>query len=302
MSAGNVESVSFGGGSTACSVSTAGTVAPLDGVPSGAVLRGGTAGDRRCRRRPRAPLRSRRRPRAPQGSAGHHDASRRVPWSPPCPDAHASPAFRALIVDIRTKCPSSADVRVLEPRCRFCERVRRRAAGCGSAATTPPRQQHPRRSPSPSGSRRRTPPDRRTTHPVRPTAAGSAATASSEPARATALLTPLAMPAWSSGAAASTVEVSGATITARPSPKTVSPGSTSTTYRTSAPSGTSISAPSRHHQRPDRHRDPWTDPGAERPEPRGQEQHAEGDRQHRDAGLRARRTRPPSGAGAPRRR
>ena len=38
MSAGNVESVSFGGGSTACSVSTAGTVPPLDGVPSGAVL------------------------------------------------------------------------------------------------------------------------------------------------------------------------------------------------------------------------------------------------------------------------
>ena len=54
-----------------------------------------------------------------------------------------------------------------------------------------------------------------------PTATGSAATASSAPARATALLTPLAMPACSSGAAASTVAVSGATISASPRPNTI---------------------------------------------------------------------------------
>ena len=46
---------------------------------------------------------------------------------------------------------------------------------------------------------------------------------SSEPARATALLTPLAMPARSSGAAARTVAVSGATISARPSAEDVTP-------------------------------------------------------------------------------
>ena len=63
--------------------------------------------------------------------------------------------------------------------------------------------------------------------PPRPTATGSAATASSVPERATALLTPLAMPACSSGAAARTVAVSGATISDRPRPKSVAPGSTS---------------------------------------------------------------------------
>ena len=65
--------------------------------------------------------------------------------------------------------------------------------------------------------------------PCSPTTTGSAATASSAPARATALLTPLAMPACSSGAAASTVAVSGATISESPSPNTIAPGRTSRT-------------------------------------------------------------------------
>ena len=63
--------------------------------------------------------------------------------------------------------------------------------------------------------------------PCSPTTTGSAATASREPARATALLTPLAMPACSSGAAASTVAVSGAIISESPSPNTIAPGRTS---------------------------------------------------------------------------
>ena len=65
--------------------------------------------------------------------------------------------------------------------------------------------------------------------PCSPTTTGRAATASREPARATALLTPLAMPACSSGAAASTVAVSGAIINESPSPNTIAPGRTSVT-------------------------------------------------------------------------
>ena len=60
-----------------------------------------------------------------------------------------------------------------------------------------------------------------------PPAAGSSATAISAAARATSLLTADAMPACSAGTAASTVEVSGATVTARPKPNTSTAGSTS---------------------------------------------------------------------------
>ena len=44
--------------------------------------------------------------------------------------------------------------------------------------------------------------------------------------RATALLMPLAMPAYRSGAAASTLEVNGATSSTRPQENTSTPGST----------------------------------------------------------------------------
>src|SRR3569623_1680727 len=67
------------------------------------------------------------------------------------------------------------------------------------------------------------------------TATGNAATASSEPARATALLTPLAMPVRSSGAAARTVAVSGATIRASPCPNSVTGGSTPVQYDVPTP-------------------------------------------------------------------
>src|SRR4051794_34758516 len=54
--------------------------------------------------------------------------------------------------------------------------------------------------------------------PVMPAAAGSTATASSDPVLATALFTPEATPACRSGAAASTVAVTGATAITRPRP------------------------------------------------------------------------------------
>jgi hypothetical protein len=65
--------------------------------------------------------------------------------------------------------------------------------------------------------------------PVMPDSAGSTATASRPPSRATSLLTADAMPACSAGAELMAVAVSGATVIASPSPKTVAAGSTSMT-------------------------------------------------------------------------
>ena len=62
-----------------------------------------------------------------------------------------------------------------------------------------------------------------------PAAAGSTDTAIRPAARATSLLTAEAMPACSSGAAASAVAVSGATVTVRPKPNTTTAGNTSLT-------------------------------------------------------------------------
>ena len=59
-----------------------------------------------------------------------------------------------------------------------------------------------------------------------PVSSGMAATANSPAARATALFTPDATPAWRTSAAASTVAVSGATVTARPMPNRTRAGST----------------------------------------------------------------------------
>ncbi len=59
-----------------------------------------------------------------------------------------------------------------------------------------------------------------------PASAGSTATAIRPAARATSLLTAEATPACSGGAAASAVEVSGATMMATPKPKTTAAGST----------------------------------------------------------------------------
>ena len=63
--------------------------------------------------------------------------------------------------------------------------------------------------------------------PSSPTTSGSTAMASRPATRATALLTPLAMPACRSGAAASTVAVNGATVNDRPRPNSDTGGSTS---------------------------------------------------------------------------
>src|SRR5215475_2683595 len=63
--------------------------------------------------------------------------------------------------------------------------------------------------------------------PVRPAAAGSTATAIKLAALATSLLIAEAAPAFSAGAAARTVDVSGATLMARPMPKTRTAGRTS---------------------------------------------------------------------------
>jgi hypothetical protein len=62
---------------------------------------------------------------------------------------------------------------------------------------------------------------------VMPAAAGRTATAMRAAPRATSLLTADATPACRAGTAARTVAVSGATVTARPSPSTVTAGSTS---------------------------------------------------------------------------
>ena len=63
--------------------------------------------------------------------------------------------------------------------------------------------------------------------PVSPAAAGSTATAIRLAALATSLLIAEAAPAFSDGAAARTVEVSGATLMAKPKPKTTTAGRTS---------------------------------------------------------------------------
>ena len=60
-----------------------------------------------------------------------------------------------------------------------------------------------------------------------PAAAGSTATAMRPAALETSLLTAEAIPAFSAGAAASTVAVSGATLMARPKPNTSTAGKTS---------------------------------------------------------------------------
>jgi hypothetical protein len=62
-----------------------------------------------------------------------------------------------------------------------------------------------------------------------------AATARSPPERATALLTPEAAPAHSAGTAPSAVDVTGATISASPSPKTTTAGKTSVRKEASGP-------------------------------------------------------------------
>src|SRR5215467_1336743 len=71
--------------------------------------------------------------------------------------------------------------------------------------------------------------------PVRPASGGIAATNSSDAARATALLTPLATPACRTSAVASTVAVSGATTADKPSANTTTAGSTSVRYEVCSP-------------------------------------------------------------------
>jgi len=63
--------------------------------------------------------------------------------------------------------------------------------------------------------------------PVTPETTGSTATAMRPPARATSLFTAEATPAWSTGAEARAVVVRGATVKARPAPRTRTAGSTS---------------------------------------------------------------------------
>ncbi len=80
--------------------------------------------------------------------------------------------------------------------------------------------------------------------------AGRAPTDRRDPARATALLMPLATPAYRSGAAARTVAVSGATSVARPSENTVMPGRTPVQKSVPSPTGTRRSTPTAHSSGP----------------------------------------------------
>src|SRR4051795_2332740 len=68
-----------------------------------------------------------------------------------------------------------------------------------------------------------------------PATSGTAATASSPAARATVLLTPLAMPACRTSTAPSTVAVNGATVSASPRPSPMVPGRMSVRYEASGP-------------------------------------------------------------------
>ena len=86
------------------------------------------------------------------------------------------------------------------------------------------------------------------------TAAPTTAMPSRPATRATALLTPLAIPASLSPASASTVAVSGATIIERPSEKTSSGGRSSVQYEKPGPSrAIAAAAPAAAIERPDAH-------------------------------------------------
>ena len=76
-----------------------------------------------------------------------------------------------------------------------------------------------------------------------PAIPGMIATASSPAARATALFTPDADPANRSGAASSTVAVSGETVSVIPAPNTIIAGSTSVSHDASGPTRSRSSSP-----------------------------------------------------------
>src|SRR3954468_4571117 len=95
-----------------------------------------------------------------------------------------------------------------------------------SAATTDARTNAAAAMSTASGKPSLTAPEPPNVTPLIPAKAGNTATAINPPVRATSLLTAEATPECSAGAAASTVAVSGATITATPRPKTTIAGST----------------------------------------------------------------------------
>ena len=116
-----------------------------------------------------------------------------------------------------------------------------------------------------------------------PAIPGMIATASSPAARATALLTPDADPANRSGAASSTVAVSGETVSVSPRPNTIIAGSTSASHVASGPMRSRSSSPhadtsgpmvigSRGPMRP-----------ASAPDPRREQEHDHRERQQRGA-------------------
>ena len=121
-----------------------------------------------------------------------------------------------------------------------------------------------------------------------PATTGIAATASSCPVRATALLTPEAMPACSSSTAPSAVAVSGATVSDRPRPNTTMPGR----IRRDVAALRRDAGQQQHRrgdeQRPDGHRDARADALGERAGPRREQEHRQRDRHRRRAGLQRR--------------
>ena len=111
---------------------------------------------------------------------------------------------------------------------------------------------------------RPSPQGRRTVSPVRPAINGSTATASRPATRATALLIPDAMPEWRESAAARTVAVTGATTSVRPSPNTITAGSTLVDVAVARVDPRHQQQPGRDHERPDGQRDPGPDALRER--------------------------------------
>ena len=129
-----------------------------------------------------------------------------------------------------------------------------------------------------------------------PRPAGSPATASSPAARAIALLTPLATPAWRTSALASTVAVSGATVMDRPRPNNSDGGEHIGQVGSVRPDPDSQQQPGGAQRAARGHQPARADPLRQRARPRRQQQHQQGRRQQRHARGQRRVARTPPGA------
>ena len=133
--------------------------------------------------------------------------------------------------------------------------------------------------------------------PVIPARKGSTATASRPAVRATTLLTADATPACSDGAAPMAVEVSGATVMARPAPNTTMAGQhVDEVAAAGRRIRDSMASPTATTIGPDAHLQPGPDPRRQPTGPGREQQHDDGHRQQRQPRLERRVARRPPGA------